>query len=539
MLWLLILTALGGTALVYKSSKNGESSAPSDPILGSGGAALVLDPGISADEQQAITTAIQHETTMKNLYDFGQAMLPDFPIAASTLIAKSGYIVRPAKPVKRYVAPSSGETIKGGAVRMTNNVITKTAPNIAAGLTFRGISSRMAGETASREGMARTGPHDKPPVFGFDPKPKIPAKLVNSGKAVTRAWYIDAPDSLSPPESLSMDFTADLNSAVVGADWDPTGLTDVVEDAANAVGSVAKGGFNIVTHPERSVSDVWTAITHPADSIEAFAGGLVDALHLIPGMDEAGELLKKFAKTGFGEWCLRIMATYGYYVTAPYLGSALAAISFSLPGVAKADPFMDAWMKETIDRVMKTVQVLLLNQANLQNIGSATSEALNKFLADNPAVQELVNKLMAQTTSGVDLLKSKLGDEITKQITEGAKDAVSNAVSKLAEEYGYPPDFSKIAKDAGISEVSAAAAYDLIAKTNYQGTIAWDAKTGQDIIAKLQKAKLSNVANASKTISTGVYADPRMTKKGFAVTSNRGAKAAERKKWVTLYLSRA
>lgn len=463
MLYLIILAALGGTALVYKSSKKdgGASNAASSGSLPEGAAlvsdVLKLDSGVSPQEAQAIANAINHEKFKKNLYDFGQAMLPDFPIAAAVLITKSGFIVRPKPPVRTTTNLQSGLSVKAGAAKSVA-IASKVAASIQAGKTFRGISG-------------------------------------------------------------------------MGADWDPTGITDVVEDTV-------KAGINIVTHPERSVSDAWDALTHPADSLSTFAGNLVDVLHKIPGMDWAGEQLKDFAKTGLGEWCLRIMATYGYFVTAPFLGAQMAAISFALPGIMKADPFLESWMKETIDRVMKTVQILLLNQVKLDSIGDAGSEALNKFLADNPAVQELVNKLMAQTSTGIATLKSKLGEELVKKIQDGVEGAITEAGEKLAAEYGLPPDFAKIAAEAGIREDSAAAAYDLIAHTDYQSKMNWDAKTGKDIISHLRKAKAGSVTTASTSATTKLYSDPRNTNV-FQATSNRGAKAAERQKWVNKYLGQA
>src|SRR6185503_19652196 len=134
-----------------------------------------------------------------------------------------------------------------------------------------------------------------------------------------------------------------LPLVTIGAIYDIDNYTDFASDVVSTT-------VDVVTHPADTAAGTWKAITHPSDSISDFANALVDALHAIPGMDEAGELLKDFAKTGFGEWALRIMATFGYYVMAPYLGSGLAAISFALPGAAKAEPFVSSWITETIDR---------------------------------------------------------------------------------------------------------------------------------------------------------------------------------------------
>lgn len=320
------------------------------------------------------------------------------------------------------------------------------------------------------------------------------------------------------------------------------GLIYDLDNYTDAVSSVASTAVDVITHPADTVSGTWHAITHPADSFEAFANGLVDALHAIPGMDEAGELLKDFAKTGFGEWCLRIMATFGYYVLAPYLGSGLAAISFALPGVAKAEPFVQSWITETIDRVIKTINILL-QQEGLRNIGTATSEAVNKALAENPAVQGYAKAFTEQIGQASTVLTDTLGAAIAQKLKEGASDALDSVLNKLKAEYGLPPDFSKLARQAGIREDNAAAAYDLIAKTHYQTSTVWDPVTGEDIEGHLRRARFRGVDRAGTSASAKAYQDPRLltvqeaaTRRAISVSSILNPPA--RQKWVLYYLNK-
>jgi hypothetical protein len=331
-------------------------------------------------------------------------MLPDFPIASSLLLSKSGFIIYRGKPAGSL--NPTGPMTKAASVAKPS---TRNAPDIQSGLTFRGIAH---GETSS---------------FG--------------------------------------DFLG-------------------LGEAASDLGDTFKAGINAA----------------------------VDIVHLVPGVDELGDTLKDFAKTGFGEWALRVMATYGYYVMAPYLGAQLAAISFALPGVMKADPFMEAWIKETIDRVIKTAQILLANQVKFPDMGNATSEAVNKFLGDNPAVREMVKKATEQIGSATSMLKDSLGPDIAKMIQNNVQGAIENAAQKLAVQYGMPPDFAKMAKDAGVQEVNAAAAYDLIAKTDYQGTLSWDALTGTDILGHMKAQRMGSVQTARTSITPGQQAIDRLNK---------------------------
>ncbi len=387
----IILAALGGTAFVYReklTSSGIPKSLTTREYSGSVKASRNVDKGLSPNEKIALDWALAHERDGARLRDFGQVMLPDFPIASSILLAKSGGIIYRGRPVGK-LSPN-GPTTKAASAA----VLTKTQATIQAGQTFRGIAAHGDSEFGN--------------IFDLD------------------------------------------------------NYTDAVSNTANAV---------------------------------------VDVVHYVPGVDELGEQLKDFAHTGFGEWALRIMSTYGYYVMAPYLGAQMASISFALPGVLKADPFMESWLKETIDRVIKTAQILLANQVKFPDLGNATNEAMNKFLANNPAVRAMVEQATKQIGTATELLKERLGPEIAAKIQAGAQDAIESAARKLAAEYGMPPDFAKMAREAGIQEINAAAAYDLIAHTNYQGSLSWDAATGVDILAHMKQQRFGSVQNARMSSS--------------------------------------
>ena len=457
MITLLILAALGGTALFYKSSKKEEGSAPGPS---GSGAVPVLDSDIPSQESQAISNAVRTETVMKNLYDFGGSLLPDFPVAAAFLITRSGYVVRPLKGKLSSAANiQSGMTVKTGAAAAANTKIT-------------------------------------------------------TGKFDTAA-----------------------HTRLAHGEFGAFELSDVTDPFVKT----AKATVNVLTHPADTASGAWKIVTHPSDSITDFGNGLVDVLHQIPGMDEAGELLKKFAKTEFGEWCLKILATTGYYVMAPYVGAKLAAASFALPGLAQAKPFVESWTKEFIARVIATASILLPGVGAV--VGAAASaaldEATNKLLAQNPELQQFIKDATAQVGTALNDLTAKLGPELEKKVKDGVSGALSDAGDKLKKEYGMPPDFNKMGAEFGIRADNAAAGFDLLNQTHYQSTTVWDAATGQDLMAKLRRAKMYNVqVAASKTVAqTKTFKDVRMGKFTAPVDSTRSKQSIERAKWVARYLS--
>ena len=164
--------------------------------------------------------------------------------------------------------------------------------------------------------------------------------LSGSAPATPGAPSAPGAPNVSPPKSLlggltpSRGAAARVSGVYVGNVWDD------IESIPGAAADAASNVGNALVHPADTASGAWHAVTHPADSFTDFGNGLVDALHLIPGMDEAGELLKKFGRTAVGEWCFRVLATVGYYAMAPCLGAQLAAVSFALPGAVKAESFV-------------------------------------------------------------------------------------------------------------------------------------------------------------------------------------------------------
>jgi hypothetical protein len=184
-------------------------------------------------------------------------------------------------------------------------------------------------------------------------------------------------------------------------------------------------------------------------------------------------------------------------------------------------------------------------------------------LAENPEFQRFIKEMTDQIGEASAALTKEIGPILAKKLEDGLEGAVGDIVKKLGAKYGLPPDFSKIARDASgtitaqaangltialnasapVREDNAAAAYDLLAKTNYQGTTKWDPVTGEDIEAHLAKARFQSVQNVSQTARTSAYKDPRTLSVQEAL-ARRDVSIAdlvnppERAKWVRFYLNK-
>ncbi|MGE3519932.1 MAG: hypothetical protein AB7J63_13355 [Vicinamibacterales bacterium] len=67
--------------------------------------------------------------------------------------------------------------------------------------------------------------------------------------------------------------------------------------------------------------------------------------------------LRDWARTEWGATILRAMATSLSAGLAPTLGPQLASVAFALPGIARGEPFDEAYWKEFAWRVEKTIEI--------------------------------------------------------------------------------------------------------------------------------------------------------------------------------------
>lgn len=140
------------------------------------------------------------------------------------------------------------------------------------------------------------------------------------------------------------------------------------------------------------------------DDASNVVNGVVNALHVIPGVDWAGNELKDFAGTTFGQWFLRILAGSVVYTgLAPYLGPQLASVGFALPGVAKGDKFATAWTQEEIWRISEAAKTLA---------GQAAQALSDAALAQFEPYIDAIKNLASELESTADRLIQAAGGDV-------------------------------------------------------------------------------------------------------------------------------
>ena len=192
----------------------------------------------------------------------------------------------------------------------------------------------------------------------------------------------------------------------------------------------------------------------------------------------------------------------------------------------------------------------------------ALSEATNKFLAENPEFQRFVKEMTDQIGKASETLVKEVGPVLAKRLQDGVQGAVGDITKKLGDKYGVPPDFSKIARDASgastaldvalvaahaqvlVREDNAAAAYDQLARTNYQGTTRMGPHYGR---RRPRASSQSSPSGCSKRkqerTNECLQKDPRSmivqeatARRNIAVTNL--VNPPERVRWVRFYLNK-
>lgn len=158
--------------------------------------------------------------------------------------------------------------------------------------------------------------------------------------------------------------------------------------------------------------DVWDAVTSVADDI-------VDAAHVIPGVDWAGDQMKDFAGSTVGKIALTAF-TSGLYqagegTLAAYtaLAPQVASLAFAFPGLMAGDSFLKAYLSELTLRIKQTAETVSPEAG--EALSSAIEPALKTILS-NPSIQTLI----AQGTSDLQGVTKKLVDAGVANVTDYA-----------------------------------------------------------------------------------------------------------------------
>ena len=221
------------------------------------------------------------------------------------------------------------------------------------------------------------------------------------------------------------------------ADWKwGNGTVILQNDGDLVVRSGTTNTWNTKTYGLRYKTDNDHSGFRPLHILDDPTQVLGDAVHLIPGVDWAGEQLKDFANSTGGKILLVAFTTAAYYATSDVLAvytamaPQIASLTFAIPGLAKGDSFAQAWVTEWAERVKKTIQMIggeageVVGKKMLEEVGPAVTK-----LMEDPAFKPLVE----QFTKGSETLTSiakKLN--IREDVAQAALDAVSQKVSSFA-----------------------------------------------------------------------------------------------------------
>lgn len=291
--------------------------------------------------------------------------------------------------------------------------------------------------------------------------------------------------------------------------------------------------------PEIPQNAVWSSATSTspgflagiAASLSSAADAVVSVVHEVPGVDWIGARLQDFARTAFGQWFLRIVATSTSAGLAPalgYYGPQLASVAFAIPGLARGDTFAQSWTQEEIWRIQQTAQILAGGAA--QGLSDAALAELGPYLAE---LKGLADQLEAETAS---MLADVAGDanQLPGLVVHYAQQYGEDALAELAKHYLARQDLTQAAVDAimGTHSFATPAFPARPAPGPFGASITLRAIPAQAGKTFDPLTGLERTAGPSRAAVTAPYAG----RFSGAVLSTPTSKAAALQQWVDHYL---
>ena len=182
------------------------------------------------------------------------------------------------------------------------------------------------------------------------------------------------------------------------------------------------------------------------------AGDVVNAaanvVSSIPGVGAAvqffGSELKDFANTTIGQIALDMFASYVFPEVAMVVGPQLASASFAIPGLAKGEGFVQAWLTDFMKRLEQLADIEGADVAGA--IAGQLQPALEQLeqMAEQAGIDptQYANQLESYTSSQVHALAQQLG--VRDDMLQSAIDYLSgqatiavDAATKAAEQKAW------------------------------------------------------------------------------------------------------
>lgn len=223
------------------------------------------------------------------------------------------------------------------------------------------------------------------------------------------------------------------------ADWKwGNGTLILQEDGDLTVRSGNQVMWNSYTYGLRFQSDNKKTGWRPLHILDVPAGAISAVGHWVPGVDWFGDELKDFANSTGGKIVMTAFTTMNFDILSSAIGvftiaaPQIASLTFAIPGLARGEPFFQAWLTEFLSRVKQTIEIL----------GADVGAAVGK-------------EMMAQIQPAYDQITKALGnstDVLNKMITN--LEAQGNGVEQIAKLAGVRTDVFQSAIDAAKKQVT-------------------------------------------------------------------------------------
>jgi hypothetical protein len=206
-------------------------------------------------------------------------------------------------------------------------------------------------------------------------------------------------DALEPGQVLQVNLSPGSYEVNIAGEFG-FDLGDVVSDGAKKVGKAFSDAGDAITHPSDSLSKAWGVLTHPADNWDGLVKTSGDVLSValvgIPFQqtkdvaDWAGDKMKDFAKSDFGNGVLNVIAGAAYMYTV-FICAPVAWLIFAAPGMLKGESFDKAWLEGVTAQGVRIAKYL----GAKVDVGDAAQGAADQ--ASDQATGEAMNYISQYT----------------------------------------------------------------------------------------------------------------------------------------------
>jgi hypothetical protein len=413
---------------------------------------MPLDSTLSAAQKLAVSYAILHEPNASNDAEFAVMMTPDFPLSSAALSARA----------KELNTTSGGATSGGGNLTTTGGVITgltpafkiaapqvQSPPQAPSVIVSIGPTAIGPGSDRLVEGQAlHKGEYlinaPKTAVLVMQPDGNLVLYRVNDNAVLWATNTNGQPIDHVAPEQGNFVLRKSDNSIAWTSAWDANwgwgnGTVILQDDGDLVMRSGNQNTWNTFTYGLVPQSENKKSGWRPLHVLDVPASAVSSVARWVPGVSWFGDQLKDFANSTGGKIVMTALTSLSFDALSSALSvftiaaPQIASLTFAIPGLARGEPFFQAWLVEFLSRVKQTIEILGgqigadVGKEMMAQIMPAYNQIVGALGNPNDVLNKVLTNLSAQGMSVQQIAKlTGIRTDVFQSAIDAAKKQVSS-----------------------------------------------------------------------------------------------------------------